>query len=326
MTDILSYLPEFRQHLQVILGRRKGTVLNYCRVLELFQVYLEKSGGAGGKGSLNVEDVAMPDIERWLKDLFYQRGNVNQTRASQLSAIKAFWRFLAHKGVISESSPILQIPSPKICRPLPRKFTTDQLRRIFSRPDLSTPAGIRDMAILKVLYGTGPRVDEIRMLDLDDLHPDGKNVFIHFRDTKGGKERRVHLGPNPTDALMKWLAIREKYIAKDPDAGRSVFVSLDRYRPGHRMCQGSYNKILKKYAVAVGVKTEDAFVHKLRATFATDLYDMGYGIKEISILMGHESVASTERYIAISETALKRTYIPGKRWKELERKEVPLER
>src|SRR3972149_1525635 len=113
--------------------------------------------------------------------------------ARPISAIKAFWRFLAHKGVISENSPILKIPSPKIVRPLPRKFATEQLRRIFSRPDLSTPGGIRDMAILKVLYGTGPRVDEIRMLDIDDLHPDRKDIFIHYRNTKGGKERRVHL-------------------------------------------------------------------------------------------------------------------------------------
>lgn len=312
--NILSYLPEFREHYAVLLGRRSGTIANYSRTLERFDAWL-KRGGVGG--SPDVADISQSDVEDWLKALFYHHGNLqNITRAGKLSAIKAFWKFLVYKKVLRES-PMELIPSPRITRPLPQKFSTKQLRSLFAGPDLSTPIGVRDLAILKTLYGSGPRVDEVRYLDVDDLHHGRKDIYLHYRKVKGGEERVVHLLRSPSEAIMNWLAIRENHV--DATDTRALFVSMTSNRAGSRLSVKAYNEILKKYASLVGIKNERVFVHKMRATFATDLYDLGFDILEISYIMGHKSVETTQRYIAISERALKKTAIPNKRWRELER-------
>ena len=312
--NIQFYLPAFREHYAVMLGRGLGTIALYVRTLERFDTWL--TGGSGG--SPDVADITRSDVEAWLKHLFYHQGNTqNISRAGKLSAIKAFWKFLAYKKIIHEN-PMDLIPSPRIARTLPQKFSTQQLRSIFARTDLSTPIGVRDMAILKTLYGSGPRVDEIRNLDVDDLHHGRTDIYLHFRKTKGGEDRVVHLLRNPSEAIMNWLAIRENH-AYDPENNKALFVSMTSNMSGARLSVKAYNEILKKYASLVGIKNERVFVHKMRATFATDLYDLGFDILEISYIMGHKSVETTQRYIAISERALKKTAIPNKRWRELER-------
>ena len=309
---IPALLPSFEEYLRVMLGRRPGTIDRYLSTLNAFSAWLSSKGY-----STDPRKVGRPEVEAWMKDLYYHQGNLaNITRATKLSAIKCFWRYLAYTGLIDED-PMELIPAPKIKRPMPKKFTTAQLRKLFSAPDLSTPMGIRDLAILKLMYGSGPRADEIRRLNIDDIQLDGSTAYIHYTDTKGGKERYVRLRSNPTRALLRWLTVREE-VVKDPQE-RSLFVSMASNMPPRRLSTVGYNRILKRYAELVGISDERVFVHRMRTTFATDLYDLGFGIKEISILMGHNSVKTTERYIAISETALKKTSIPDRRWRELER-------
>lgn len=302
----------FNEHLVVIRGRRPGTVKRYLRALEVFHAWLEVRGV---RGADDIAAITRDDVEAWLKDLFYHSGNLkNVSRAGKLSAIKCFWRFLFYKRLLVEN-PMELIPAPRVQRPVPQKFSTSQLQKIFGAPDRSTPLGVRDFAILEFLYATGPRVDEVRRLSLDDLTPQGSGFLVRFF-TKGGKERLVPMGKTPSSALMAWLAVRDAHAEPSDEA---LFVSMARNMPGRRMSVGAYNEVLKRAAACVGITNERVFVHKVRATYATDLYDMGYGIKEISLLMGHNSVATTERYIAISETALKKTRIPEKRWRELEK-------
>jgi len=326
--NIETMLERFRGFLSVIRGLRPLTVRRYTRAVErFFEWYLSRGvqGGKPGSGpppsltaSLDVSLITAEDIEAWLKDLYYHHANFqNVSRSSKLSALKVFWQWLLARGLI-QTGPVSLIPSPRVVRPMPKKFTTSQLSRIFGAPDVTTPRGIRDLAILKTLYGTGPRVNEIRGLNLDDVHPSGpSSVYLHYQ-TKGGKERMVRLARNPSEALLRWCAIREAHAAPGV---RALFVSLQQPTPGTRLSNKAYNSILKKYAAAIGITTERVFVHRMRTTFATDLYDLGYNILEISIQMGHSGVETTQRYIAVSERALKKTAIPEKRWRELEKME-----
>lgn len=323
ISGIRHFLPAFQEHYSILLGRRSGTIQNYTRTLEHFDTFLKSRGAHGG---IPVIEITQDAIEAWLKDLYFHQGNKeNISRATKLSAIKAFFKFLVYKRVLSES-PAALIPSPRIKRHLPQKFSTKQLRDIFAGPDLSTPMGIRDLAILKTLYGSGPRVEEIRGLDIDDIHQGRTDVYLHYHETKGGDQRIVHLRRNPSQALLRWVAMREKYVEPcNPDAAKSLFISMTRNRPGRRLSVKAYNEVLKKYAALVGIKNERVFVHKMRSTFATDLYDLGFDILKISYIMGHKSVETTQRYIATSETALKKTAIPDRRWKELDRRDVDAE-
>lgn len=316
--DILTYLPEFKEHLSILMGRRDGTIRRYVRTVEKFREWLMNRGAGGNSSVLRATEITRAHVEAWLKDLFYHQGNLkNVSRATKLAAIKAFWRFLEDQGVIT-GSPLKNIPSPRVQRSMPQKFSTLQLRRIFSAPDQGTPIGLRDIAVLKLLYGAGPRVDEIRCLDVGDLHQSGPDIYIHFHETKGGKERLVRLRKNPSAALMHWLTIRPEFVEGD---NSSLFVSMAHNTRGWRLSVKTYNSILKRYAALMGITNERVFVHKMRSTFATDLYDLGCGLLEISLLMGHTSIETTQRYIAVSETALKKTAITAKRWKELERNE-----
>lgn len=316
---IKTYIEGYKEYLLILRGRASGTVKRYVRALEVFDEWLTNRGGAFPPAPVPAASVTHADVEAWMKDLFYHHGNLqNISRAAKLSALKSFWQYLKYSGVI-EANPLALIPSPKVQRPMPQKFSTSQLRRIFTAPDLSTHRGVRDMAILKLLYGSGPRVDEIRELNVDSLHVSGSDIYLHYTKTKGGKERIVHLRRNPSEALVRWLTFRASFVA---DGEQALFVSMSRSASGVRMSAKAYNEILKKYAVMAGITSERVFVHKMRATFATDLYDLGFGVLEISYLMGHDSVETTQRYIAISETALKKTAIPDRRWRELEERRV----
>lgn len=316
--NIQTYLPGFREHYSILLGRSSLTIDRYSDTLERFQEWLISRGGAGG---ISVQDITQDDIEDWLKSLFFRGGLQNASRAGKLSAVKAFFKYLVYKGVL-DTNPAELIPTPKFNRPLPQKFSTQQLRLIFSGPDISTPIGVRDLAILKLLYSSGPRVDEIRNLDVDHLLHGKSDFYLHYRKTKGGEDRVIHILRNPSEALMSWLAIRENHIdPENPDSARALFVSMTSNMKGARLSVRAYNEVLKKYAALVGIKNERVFVHKMRATFATDLYDEGFDILKISYIMGHRSVETTKRYIAISESALKKTAIPNRRWKELERRD-----
>ncbi len=310
-------IKHFKSYLSVIRGNRPGTVELYARIVERFFEWLPSQGGSGGRIDLSV--ITSLDVEAWLKDLYYHQANVrNVTRSTKLSALKIFWKYLLSRGYI-KSDPVSLMPSPRVVRLMPKKFTTGQLSRLFGSPDAAMPAGLRDLAILKTLYGTGPRVNEIRCLNLEDVHPSGPaSVYLHYQ-TKGGKERMVRLARNPSEALLRWCAIRENHAVPGEQA---LFVSLKNPEAGTRLSKNAYNSILKKYADAIGITGERVFVHRMRTTFATDLYDLGYNILEISIQMGHTGVETTQRYIAVSEKALKKTSIPESRWRELEKLEA----
>ena len=318
--NIIEVLPDFKKYLEGYRGYSPLTIKLYGRILELFNDFLVLKGGPGGK-SREIGSIGPVDVEEWLKDLFYFHGNTQGvSRATKLSAIKTFWKYLFYKGLI-EANLINNIPAPRVSRPMPKKFTTKQLRLLLSAQDLSTPRGIRDHAIIKVLYGSGPRVAEIRKLNVGDLHSGGKDLYAHYY-TKGSKERTVRLTRVPAEALMNWLAIREDFVAADnPDAAKATFVSMAPPKAGCRLSVSAYNGVVKKYAALVGIRNERVFVHRMRTTFATDLYDAGCGILEISIQMGHTSVETTQRYIAVSNKALSKTAISDKRWRDLEKTE-----
>ena len=315
---ISECLPRFQNHLKVVLGFRPGTIDRYSYTLLKYEKWVLSRGVEGGIDEVTgLEGKAL--ILDWLKDLFYHQGNIkSSSRASKLAAIKKFFAYLVYDDAIDKNEdPAVNIPSPKVAKVMPQKFSTAQLKAIFSAPDLTSYMGIRDLAILTVLYGCGPRVEEIREMGLNDLRFTGNDIYIYIQG-KGAKERTVRLRRRASSNLRNWLVIREQYAAPGE---RALFVSFRPPCPGTNLSKVSYNKILKKYAAAVGIKNERVFVHKVRSTFATDLYDADHGLIEISMLLGHSSVETTQGYIAISEKVLKKTAISDKRWKELEGRE-----
>lgn len=278
------------------------------------------------QGSTGIQDVSQRDIEEWMKALFYDFANVsNKSRASKLSALRSFFGWLEYTKKRPDD-PTKGIPSPRIQQSLPQKFSTEELRLIFRAPDLSKLMGLRDLALMKTMYAAGPRVSELCNLDLNQISDTGGYIRLEFKKGKGNKDRTITLRRNPSKTLREWILAR-KQITTDHQA---VFIRL-RGKKYTRMSVCSAQDILQKYARIVGIDKVDVFAHKMRSTFASDLYDSGddkcprcgHGIVHMDLLMvqlalGHEDPNTTVPYIAVSDRHLRRTAIPDKRFNEIE--------
>ncbi|MBI5189928.1 MAG: tyrosine-type recombinase/integrase [Nitrospirae bacterium] len=307
--ELEKILIAYQEYGHQVCGCSLEGVKRYCSSVIEFEAFLS----ARGEG---IFSASRTDIETWLKHLFTARGNKSSTRAVKLSAIRSFYGFLMRGGYLS-GSPAEQVPSPKFQPPSPHKFTTEELALIFAGPDVQALDGIRDLALLSLMYACGPRVAEINTLDLGGLTFTAASCTALFHG-KGAKERQVKMLKTPARALAAWHAVRLSEGAGPEDALFTTLIA-DKARRGLRLSQAGINAVLKKYAVRVGIADVDAFVHKMRATFATDLYDAGVGVLEIAAKMGHKDVKTTMRYIAISERSLNAAVIPEKRWRQLTR-------
>lgn len=316
-----SYLKAWTEFEQLQKGRQASGVSRYLRTVKMFLTWLE-----GNDTPLTPAGISRADVDEFLKWLFFSAGNIkNSSRANKLSAIRSFFRYLVYARVIS-TDPTEGIPFPKISNALPQKFSTEELRLIFSSPDISNPMGLRDKAMLLTIYGAGLRVSEVCGLTISDITDTGGYIRLNILG-KGNKNRVLTLRMRPSSLLRQWITYRTSQGAKTSDL---VFVRL---RGGNLegLSSVSINDILKKYAARVGIKLSDVFVHKMRTTFATDLYDAGadkcpyckhtiprVDIVEIMHLMGHSDPKTTMRYIAVSDKVLRKTAIPDSRFKELE--------
>lgn len=310
---ILSWM----EFLSIEKGQRPNTVCQYEKIVRSFFSWAALPPG----------QVTRENVSEWMKHLYYEQANIsNQSRASKLSALRSFFSWLKYARQIA-TDPTHGIPSPKVQDTLPEKFSTEELRTIFAGPPRDTIMGLRDLAMLKTMYAAGTRVSELVKLDINDLVDTGGYIRL-ILDGKGGKPRTITLRSNPSRALREWVHIRRGIETDDP----ALFIRL-KGKPVSRLSTKSAENILKKYARPIGLDDCEAFVHKMRATFATDLYDSGndrcsrcnhpvtnVGPVEIAMLLGHEpqDLATVMRYIAISERVLRKTAIPDRRFNEIE--------
>jgi site-specific recombinase XerD len=303
---VRNYVDAWERFERVVRGRPAASVAFYqCKVAE-FIAWLEASARAAAPA-----DVTRADVTAYLEHLYFDLYNSNPTRAQKLTAVRSYFRYLGTVGLIA-ADPTKDIPSPRLQVHAPRKFTTDQLRKLFSAPDLSKPQGVRDRAMLMTLYGAGLRKSELCELDLSAVVVTGSHITLTVHG-KGGKERTLTLKRRPATALALWLTHRVTIEAAD----KALFVALK--GPRKRLDSRHVTTVLKKYARVVGIPQAEAFVHKLRATWATDLYDSGVEVMEICALAGWSDVNTARRYIRISEKVLKKAAIPDRRWREIER-------
>ncbi len=303
-----QYIQPWVEYETIHKGRQPGGVDRYRRTVELF-INWAKGNGI----SEDPSEITRDDINNFMKWLFYEKQNIkNSSRANKLASIRSFFHYLVNTGVIKEDA-TKGIPTPKLVKKMPKKFTKEELGYIFAMPDLKTESGIRDLAILKTLYGAGLRVSEACHLKMDNITDGGGYIRLNIVG-KGSKNRVVPLRNNPSKTLRHWYTIRLSHEANIEDP---VFVRL---KGGNHegLSTVTMNNILKKYAVKAKIKTPDVFIHKLRSTYASDLFDNGFETLEIMVLMGHSDPKTTMQYIVISEKRLKKVAIPDSYWKELE--------
>jgi integrase/recombinase XerC len=276
----------------------ENTVVSYRRDLLAFRSFLLERAATLGRhieeDEIDLAQVTADHIRSYLAELMKTAKRATVQR--RLSAIKAFFRY--RETAIGEPSPARSIRSPKNERRLPSILQQDEVRRLIEvAPDDPSAAAARDRAIFETLYSTGLRVSELVGLDWRDI--DEELGMVMVRSGKGNKDRLVPVGEPALDALKAWR--RAMPIAWEPDG--PVIVNLR----GGRLTTRSVELILQRRIATAGLSA-GITPHGLRHCFATHMLGNGADLRSIQEMLGHASLATTQRYTHVSVNHLKEVY------------------
>jgi len=228
-----------------------------------------------------------------------KKGFVKASIARKLSAIRSFYRYLLQEGLV-EISPLATTSSPKLDKRLPSFLTLEEIRRLLEMPDLSTPQGQRDRALLELLYAAGLRVSELVQLNIEQVDLDSRELRVWG---KGAKERIVLMGKPAAAALATYIT---EGRAKLLGGKRNTALLVNRY--GGRLNERRVQIILGKYARAAGIDKR-VHPHMLRHTFATHMLDGGADLRVVQELLGHANLSSTQIYTHVTKSRAKKVYL-----------------
>ncbi len=292
---IKSYIEPFRSYLRAELNLSPHSVLAYVRDIQQFD------GFVAGKGSLfenpqRIDPVFARGYLRYLELKNLSKKSV----ARKISSCRAFFRYLFREGKI-KLNPFEHILTPKLGKRLPSFLYPDEVVKLLDCIDLKKRNGVRDLAILELIYSSGMRVGEIAKLRTGDLDLEGGEVLVQG---KGDKERMVLIGSHAIDSIKKYLNIRPNPSASSGQRGEKI---LFFGRGGTKLTSRSMERMIKKYAKKAGI-SKKVTPHTLRHSFATHLLEGGADLKIVQELLGHSSLSTTQIYTHLTKEKLKSIY------------------
>jgi integrase/recombinase XerD len=279
-------IKEFIAYIQVEKGLALNTLESYARDL----ARLDKWATSSGKP---VHELTRQDLRHWIAQLS-REGLAPSSVARAVSAARGFFRFLMLDGHV-KIHPTEDLDTPQRFAYLPQFLTEDEIDQLFAAPDVGTDQGIRDRALLEVMYGAGLRVSELVTLKHADVDIHSGLVVCHG---KGSKERRVPVGRSAIHWLQRYLAVKATY-----GEATSAYMFVHRGKPLRRQFAWS---MIKRYAVKAGVK--DISPHTLRHSFATHLLQHGADSRSVQALLGHSDISTTQIYTHITDQHLRSSY------------------
>jgi integrase/recombinase XerD len=284
----------YLDHLRVERGLSANTLAAYASDLARFTELLEKRGH-----QLDTADgVAVTEVLVALS----AAGLSARSQARFLSTLRGLYRYLLQEGVM-QVNPLALIEAPRLGRKLPSLLSRDEVLRLLAAPDVATPRGVRDLAMLHTMYGAGLRVSELVTLGLGDV--DLRAGFLAAFG-KGRKRRLVPLGELAREALTRYLGtVRGKWARLNE---KKLFVT-ERGRP---MTRQGFWKLIKRYGRAAGI-AKKLTPHTLRHSFATHLLQGGADLRIVQTLLGHADITTTQIYTHVTSdhlTAMHRRYHP----------------
>lgn len=284
-------IERFLDHLRVERGLAPNTIAAYGTDLSAFAASMVSDGAE------TIEALTPRHLSSWLLARL-DAGLASRTLARNAVSVRRFCRFLVAERLL-EDDPAATLDVPKVGRSLPKALTEADVERLLAAPPVDRPEGIRDRAMLEVLYATGLRVTELVELPTQGLFLDAGYVRVWG---KGSKERIVPLGEPASDALSGYLAsARGELMAASPRASSpALFVT----RRGTAMTRQAFWKNIKKYAYTAGI-TAPISPHKLRHSFATHLLNHGADLRALQAMLGHASVSTTQIYTQVTRARLK---------------------
>jgi len=292
-------IERYIRYLQYERNASPHTIRNYRSDLVQFRNFL-----AGGKGEAPVEAGSIDALRiRGFLAFLLEKEKKKTSIARKLSAVRAFFKFLSREGVLAEN-PASTVSTPKLTRSLPRILTEEEMNTFLDRMSRAAREGdpmlARDRAILELLYASGLRVSELVGLDLRHVNFGEGMVLVRG---KGRKERIVPFGSKARQAITEYLAVREKILGGTRTRSVALFLNAR----GRRLTTRSVDRQVKKAVRTFGPNVKVS-PHSLRHAFASHLLTEGADLRAIQEMLGHESLATTQKYTQVSIKQLIEVY------------------
>jgi len=284
-------LDQFLHFVVVEKGLSRNTIEAYGHGLTRFVDYLRE------REVQDVREVGKFDVQGFL--LALKKMNLKtKSIVRNLAAIRSFFRFLIQEGIL-EANPLENLESPKVARTLPEILSLKEIEQILEQPNVQTPLGVRDRAMLEMLYATGMRVSELTQLPTHQVSLEGGYVLLYG---KGSKERVVPLGSE----ALKWVALYLKTSRGILSKGKespSLFIN----RSGKGMSRQRFWRNLKDYAQRAGLHKRIT-PHLLRHSFASHLLERGADLRSVQMMLGHADISTTQIYTHVTGERLKKVH------------------
>lgn len=287
-------IARFLQYLRVERAASELTIKSYREDLEALLEYLVECLGREPAAG----EITTVDLRGYLAAL-HEASYAKTTIARRLASLRSFFKFGQREGW-TKSNPAKPLRNPRKPRALPHFLSSEDIGRLLTAPGTKTAQGLRDRAILEVLYSAGLRVSELAGLSAGDL--DLKSGAVRVRG-KGKRERIAPIGSYALKALTDWLAARKLSPREKQGPDAPVFVN----KFGRRLTTRSVARMLEKYLRSTGLDRRTT-PHTLRHSFATHLLDRGADIRSVQELLGHKSLVTTQIYTHVSTAGLRAAY------------------
>jgi integrase/recombinase XerD len=285
----------FLNYIKVERGLSANTISAYERDLRKFAAFAQKQG-------LQLEAVTRDDIVEFLSSLY--RAHLDSRSVSRnLVAVRNLFRFALAEEAVS-GDPTMNLESPKVRKLLPSYLRMEEVDRLMAQPDLATPYGVRDKAIIELLYSTGMRVSELVNLRVSDLE---MRMGCLRCIGKGDKERLVPVGRKALAAVQQYLAEARPELLRAGRPGAPPPQSLFINRSGNRISRIGIWRILTQHGRRAGIRA-NLSPHKLRHSFATHLLERGADLRSVQLMLGHADISTTQIYTHVIEERLKQIY------------------
>jgi integrase/recombinase XerD len=291
MPSIDFLIDQYLNYLLVEKGLSKKTLESYGSDIARYAQFLNKKG---------IKEISGADTSIILKHVISLRdeGMKPRSRARHLVTLRGFYKFLVQEKFL-DHNPAKVIDLPKSGLHLPNVLSVDEVKNLLSMPDMKNPSGLRDSAMIELLYAAGLRVSELVGLKLFDVNTEACFVRVFG---KGSKERIVPIGLYAKDKISEYIKTARPVLLKKY-MSHFLFVG----RKGRPMTRQGFWKLLKRYAVSANI-TRAITPHSLRHSFATHLLEGGADLRSVQVMLGHVDISTTQIYTHVVREHLKKIH------------------
>jgi integrase/recombinase XerD len=281
-------LNDFIEELKADKNLSNNTLESYSRDIRQFLHYLTQNG-------IDFRTVKKTNIIAYMLHL-QKEGKATSSISRNIASIRSFYRMLIKNHIVT-NDPTLNLESPKTEKRIPQILTIDEVEKLLSLPDENDPKGVRDKAMLEVLYATGIRVTELINLEVEDV-----NLSLGYIKCNGSKERIIPIGKIALRMLELYIQKYRNVFVKSNDE-KALFLNFH----GEKMTRQGFWKIIKHYALLAGID-KDITPHTLRHSFAAHLIQNGADLKSVQQMLGHSDISTTQIYAEMMKTRISDVY------------------